>query len=588
MSLLAELKQRRIWRVIVGYPGVIFVLLQVVEFFINNYDLDHRFLTMCIIAAIVLLPAAILWNWRHGEKGDQRFTAAELGVYAVSGLATIAAAGWYWTSTPVDMRRTAHVEELVRSVAVLPFENAGDDADVQYLCDGIAESLINWLATVPGVRVASKSAAFRFRENGDDPALLAESLGVDSVVRGRLERHGDDIVVSASLIDTRDEHQIWGERMVQPANKVLYLERSIVEAIKAGLRLKVSDVAPVQSAAGGTENPDAYQHYLRGHFLIQATNLASIEQGLDELRTAISLDPKFALPYADFADAMLQMLMYGIYGDESLKGEARNAAYTAVALAPELPEAHTALAMMHQTITFDWRAADDAYDTAISLSPQSPAPYYRYADYLWATLRFERSNEMATRALEIDPRNSNAMHALGIGFLYAGDFDAAAITFEDWSRFYPGSRWSYIKLALALALSGQCEVAAEPAATAERLLQGKGSPMEAAWLAWGYQVCGRDDLFARSIMRLEGFHEADPNSIDPGLIFYHLLEGDLEAAIEKIRKTIETRNPWTLFVQLYMLDHFEGPASQALKDDSRFRNLVKGLDFPATAWSVTD
>jgi TolB-like protein/Tfp pilus assembly protein PilF len=569
-----------------AYPSVAFVLLQVVEFFINNYGLDHRYLTASLFATIVLLPAAFIWNWRHGEAGKQRISKPELGAYAVFGVAAIAAVTWYWTTTPAQLQTVARDFEPARSVAVMPFVNGSDDADVQYLCDGIAESLINWLATVEGIKAISKTAAFRLRDQADDTAAIRNQLGADSVIRGRLEKRGDQIVISASLVDTRDDSQLWGERLTRPHNEVMYLERSIVAAIKNGLRIKIEDPANVHAASGGTNDPEAYQHYLRGHFLIQATEPESIDLGLDDLRTAISIDPKFALPYTDIAAAMVQKVMYGMHSDDSLKGEARNAAYTAVALAPELAEAHTALAAMHETITFDWRAAEEAYEAAISLSPQGPHPYRQYSDFLWATLRFERGLEMARRGLEIDPRDAGSMHAIGISLLYSGDFAGAAAAFEQWNQFYPGGLWSYVKYALALALDGQCDKAATPAATAERRLQGRGSPLIHTWLALGYQVCGRDDLYAVSKSRLDEYLIANPDSLDVGVLFYRVLEGDVDGAIGLVRGIIEAKTPATLFLQIFMLDHMQWPLSDTLSRDPRLRKLIKDLDFPPTKWVV--
>ena len=103
-TLLQELKARRVWRVIVAYPGVAFVTLEAVKFFIDNYGLDSRFLTATIIAAVGLLPAALLWNWRHGEAGNQTVSRGEAGAYVVIGVATAAVLGWYWTSVPAVPR----------------------------------------------------------------------------------------------------------------------------------------------------------------------------------------------------------------------------------------------------------------------------------------------------------------------------------------------------------------------------------------------------------------------------------------------------------------------------------------------------
>ena len=579
--LFKELRERRIWRVLVAYPSVTFVLLQAVEFFINNYDLDARYLTVTMLAAIVLLPAAVMWNWRHGEAGEQPLIRSEKVVYVVNVLVAAVAVSWYWNSTPADIRSVAPDLEPARSIAVMPFVNGSGDADVQYLCDGIAESLTNWLAGVQGIKTISKSAAFRLREQTDDMAAIRSELGADSVIRGKLEKLGDQIVISASLVDTRDESQIWGERLVRPLDEVIYLERSIVSAIKDSLRLKVSDPSPALIASGGTDHPEAYKHYLRGHFLIQATDLQSINQGLDELRAAIQIDPRFALPYAEIADALSQMIYYGIYGSVELLGEARSAAFSAVALAPELPEAQTALAAVHQYITLDWNAAEQAYEAAMSLSPQSPLPYHRYADFLWATMRHDRAREMARRAIDIDPLDGNSMHAVGITALYAGDFPAAVEAFGEWTRFYPGSRWAYVKHAVALALDGQCDASLQQAEAGERLSNRPPSTLMEAWLAWTHHACGRKDHYDKSKARLEA-----AKAEDTALFFLYALEGDRDSMIQLLQKVIEMKSPLTLFVQALLLDYMGWPITDSLSSDPNYLELLRDLEFPPSQWSV--
>jgi TolB-like protein/tetratricopeptide (TPR) repeat protein len=585
-KLLSELKERRIWRVLVAYPSVTFVLLQAIEFFINNYGLDGRFLTATLVAATALLPAAFVWNWRHGEAGKQDISRPELSAYAVFGVAAIAAVAWYWSSAPADPRTIARDLGPVRSVAVMPFVNASSDANMQYLCDGIAESLTNWLATVQGIKAISKSAAFRLRDQTDDTATLRSQLGADSVIRGRLEKVGDQIVISASLVDTRDESQLWGERLIRPIAEVIYLERSIVSAIKDGLRLDISGSSPSHAASGGTDQPEAYQHYLRGHFLIQATNLESIAQGLDELRAAIQIDPRFALPYADIGDALSQMIFYGIYEGEELLGEARSAAFSAVALAPDLAEAHTALAAVHQYITMDWKAADAAYDTAIALSPQSPVPYHRYADFLWITVRNDHAREMAKRAIEIDPLDGSSMHAVGITALMAGDFKAAAAAFGEWNQFHPGSRWSYVKHAVALAMDGQCELSEQQAEAADKLRERPPSALMESWIAWTHHACKREDQYQRSKERIEAAIAQKPQRLDPGYFYFYALEGDADSTLDFIQRAIDTKSSLTFFVQLPLLDHMGWPVTPKLASNQTYRDLLRDLNFPPTKWSV--
>lgn len=579
-KFLTQLKEKRIWRVLVAYPSMTFVLLQAVEFFINNYGIDKRFLTAAIVVAIILFPAAVIWNWRHGEVGHQAFTRTEIGAYGLSVLAAVAAANWYWTTTPIALPDGGAPAEPVRLIAVLPFENAGGDADVQYLCDGIAESLINWLATVPDIKVVSKGASFRLREKRHDTAAIAAKLGADSVIFGNLELVGDQIVVSVSMVDVRDNSQIWGARMVQPSQDVIFVERSIVASIKDELRLKVHPDARAMFASGGTDNPEAYQHYLRGHYLIQSTNGEQIKQGIEELRQAIRLDPNFARPYADIADSLTQMLYYGVIEGEELLGEARNAAYSAIALAPGLAEAHTALATIHQYFDFDWAATEQAYEKAISLSPLSPGPFHRYTDYLALTYRLEKAGEMAARAIEIDALDSSSMHAVGLVHMISKEYAEAARTFGEWNRFHPSSRWSYVKHALALSMAGRCEEAAGQAEKVEAMNNGGASPLMESWLAWGYRICGDETSFNRSKERIEAVQKANPNPRDPGLAYLYAIEGNVDSLVDSFEQIEAEGSPFALFMKLFSKEMLGWGVSGKMAVNPRFQVLLARMDFP--------
>jgi TolB-like protein/tetratricopeptide (TPR) repeat protein len=583
--LITEFRERRIWRVLIAYPGAVFVLLQAIEFFINNYGLDGRLLTLGIVVAVGLLPAALLWNWRHGEQGQQEFRKAEVATYVGVGIITFIAALSYWRTTPMPEPEKAADVSGVRTIAVLPFENAGGDAEVQYLCDGIAESLINWLAGVEGVKVVASTISLRLTEEESGNVALASLLGVDSVVRGRLQAVGDQVVVSASLSNTRDETQVWGERLVQPLAEVLFLERSIVAAITSSLSLRIGGDDSSRSASAGTDVPEAYRHYLRGHYLIQATDGDTIQQGLDELRAAIASDPGFGAPYAEIADALSQLVSYGYLEDDGLLAEARNAAYSAVALAPDLPEAHTALATMHQYVTLDWAAAEAAYEAAIVLPPSSPAPFHRYADFLSLTVRLDRARAMAARAIEIDPLDSSSMHSVGIAAMFAGDFVAAAAAMGEWNRFHPESRWSYIKHALTLAFDGQCDASRDKAAQVEALTDGRFSPLANSWLAWGHWLCGRDELYQQKKAAIEAAAAADPDRIDAGMAYLYALEGDAENLAAMAEKVAANRHALTVFLQVFLLDDLRFPVTASLRQNERYHALMRSLGFPESRWA---
>ena len=581
-SFVQELKDRRIWRVLVAYPGVAFVLLEAIEFFVGNFGLDERSLTVGLIVAIGLFPAAVIWNWRHGEKGQQAFSRAEVGSYVVFGIAAIVAAGWYLKDAPAPSDVHPVADAPVTSIVVLPFENASGNEELAYLTQGISENLINWLASLPGIRVVSKSAAFRYSGDAFENEALVKEFGADSVIRGSLGTRSDQLVISASFTRLADDSQLWGERLVRPLDEVIFLERSIVSAIKNSLSLKLNDGQGRSAASGSTDSPEAYRRFLRGHHLIQATDIESLNQGIEELREAIRLDPKFGLPYADIADALSQMVFYGILEDPALIGEARNAAYSAVALAPDLPEAHTALATMHQYLTFDWPAVEQAYETAIALSPQLPAPFHRYADFLWVTLRFNKAREMAARAIELDPLDGSSMHAVGLVEMFSGNYNEAVRALGDWNRFHPQSRWSYVKHAVALSLAGRCDESGKQLAKVDQLTGGQISSLMSSWIGWSHQLCGRDDLYQKMKENIIAAQQQRPDRIDPAMIWFYMTEGEVDEAVALMESMVEEKHPATLFMQVYLLDIMRTPKFGGVQEDERYLKLLADLDFPPT------
>jgi tetratricopeptide (TPR) repeat protein len=366
--------------------------------------------------------------------------------------------------------------------------------------------------------------------------------------------------------------------LIKPADEVLYLERTILSALQAGLRIEVAEDG--LATTGGTDNPEAYQHYLRGHHLIQATDTDTINQGVNELRTAIRLDPGYARAYADIADALSQLLSYGLDMEEQLIGEARTAAQSAVALAPLLPEAHTALATMLEMQEWDFDAIQQAYETAIELGPQTPVPFHRYTDHLVFTQRFERAREMARRAIEMDPLDGSSMHAVGIAELLSGNFAAAAGAFGEWNRFHPESRWSWIKHALALALDGQCEASQRQVAGFTDRYGSELSTLMGSWVVWARKACGDPGWRVDAQAYIDRDLAANPVRLTAGLAYLLALVGDTERLVDLMWLAYEQRNPLTLLLGTFRLQGMGWEIEDSLPKHPRYLDLLERLDLP--------
>jgi adenylate cyclase len=473
------------------------------------------------------------------------------------------------------------------SIAVLPFVNMSSDPEQEYFSDGISEEILNLLSKLGELHVSSRTSSFKFKGRDEDVREIGQSLGVAFILEGSVRKAGNRVRITAQLIEMKRGFHLWSETFDRTLDDIFAVQDDIAAAIVEALKDRILGgdnlVAP---HATRSANVEAYDHYLKGHYLIQEPSIESLKAGLDELRLAIQLDPKFAMSYADISDALAQMVSYGIYESRALMGEARNAAYTAVALAPDLPQAHAAMAAVHQYITLDWPAADAAFEKAISLAPQSPVPFHRYSDYLMWTLRTERAREMAKRALAIAPDDGSSMHAVGVSALFCGDFAAAAEAFDAWREVHPQVRWAYVKTAVAQALSGQCAASLENAIKAETLMDIPLPLPMVSWIGWTDHICGRIDRYEKAKSEILSATGEDAVDIEASLFYVYAIEGDCAAFVTLAERWVATKSPLIEVMQIPLLDHMGWAITPKLRDNETYRTLIKDLNFPRTKWSL--
>lgn len=573
-----QLKERNIWRATIAYPAAAFVFLQAVEFFVNNYQLNARLLTVTMILCVGALPIALVWNWRHGQPGAQIIGKGEIWSYALMAVLTLFATAWYWTEapeySPADHRDLDPAGST--SIAVLPFSASDGSSELDYLSHGIAESLINTLSAAPDLKVISRQSAFRLWDRADYPREVGIRLNVDRVLTGQLERLGDDLVVRATLVDTRDGGELWGDRIVRPMTEILELEESIVSDIATALRLELPS-RPAPSSGAVSVNPTAYRHFQQGRFLAHGSTADEINLGLSHLREATRLDPSFAAPYAAIADAMIVKAFFSTSPPTEIVGEARTAAQSAIALNPNLPEAYSALASIRLFFDYDWPGSEEAFKKAISLGPTSSTTYYRYANLLTALGRFDEAVQMGERAVEIDPIAIGALHAFGFAKLMGGDLEGAVAAFGNAIEVRPDWTWGYIKKSLAHALLDEHAEALELARQTEELTAGWGSAFLQGWLAWVYSVAEQDELLQSVVDRID--RGVSENRVeDPfGVAITYLAAGDLQTALDWVEKTVDKQSPNAVFWNVGTADHMK-LGSTALREDPRFIALLQRMN----------
>ena len=192
----------------------------------------------------------------------------------------------------------------------------------------------------------------------------------------------------------------------------------------------------------------------------------------------------------------------------------------------------------------------------------------------------ERAIEMANRALAADPLDGSAMHAVGVSNLWKGQFAEAALALGDWVRFHPQSRWANTKYAVALALDGQCDLALERAKTVMDLSSNNPSILMLSWLAWTYHVCGADQHYADAKDRLQASFEDNPESMNPGLIYYFAIEGRVDLAVALIERLVVVRSPFVLFAQVLVPSYLGWLDTTSGEDGEAYLELIQSLNFP--------
>jgi serine/threonine protein kinase len=338
------------------------------------------------------------------------------GIGAAALLAVLAAAFFIF--------RSQSEGKEISSIAVLPFVNTGNDPNTEYLSDGITESLINSLSQLPNLAVMARSSVFRYKGRDIDPQMVAKDLKVQAVVTGRIVQRGDQIIVSSELIDARTNRNLWGDQYDRKMSDLLAVQQDITGAISAKLRERLSAEPKKEIAKSGTNDPEAYQLYLKGRYYWSKRTPESLEKSKEYFNQAIQKDPNYAQAYVGLADYYNVVADYSPVPESEAAAGARAAAEKALAIDGSLAEAHAALAASHWNL-LEFADAEREFQRALELNPNYANAHHWYGLFLSWDARPGEAIPHLRRALELDPLNLQYNTNLGQALGNARQYDAS-------------------------------------------------------------------------------------------------------------------------------------------------------------------
>jgi serine/threonine protein kinase/tetratricopeptide (TPR) repeat protein len=313
----------------------------------------------------------------------------------------------------------------IDSLAVLPFENVGADPNTEYLSDGITESLINTLSQLSNLTVMSRTSVFHYKGKEVDPLKAGKELGVKAVLVGRVVQRGDNLQISTELVDVSNSSHIWGEQYSKKLADILNLQKDISREISRQLSVKLVGEEEKKLTQLSTENTEAYRSYLKGRFYWNKRTADDLQKAVGYFNQAIEQDPGYALAYAGLASAYVILPEYSSLPARDFIPQTEAAARRALELDPTLAEPHAVLGFVKHTFQWDWEGAENEFQRALALNPNSATTHHWYSNTLFRQGKFEEAFSEISRAQELDPLSLVIAVTVSEGYYYLQRFDLA-------------------------------------------------------------------------------------------------------------------------------------------------------------------
>jgi TolB-like protein/Tfp pilus assembly protein PilF len=457
----------------------------------------------------------------------------------------------------------------IESIAVMPFVNESGNADIEYLSDGMTETLISSLSQLPNLNVKPRSSVFRYKGKETNPQTIGKELNVQAILNGRVVQRGQELSLFVELIDVALEKVVWSQQYNRKQTDLVTLQSEIARDVSSKLKSQLSGVEAAKVEKTYTANPEAYQLYLKGKFSWNKRTGAALKQAAAFYQQAIEKDPNYALAYSGLAETYVLFSSYDVAPANDSMPQAKAAALRALEIDDSLAEAHTALGFYLSNYEWDRDGSEKEYRRAIELKPNYSTAHHWLGADLGNIKRFDESINEMRRAEELDPLSPIIGTNLADMLVFARRYDEAIAQYKRVLVRNPNFEYAHLALGRAYGSSGRYPEAIIELRRALELNYGSSTKgYLGLWLA----KSGKRDEAVKLLGELR--QEATRHYVQGDTFaFIYIGLGDKPEALNWLEKHMEahaeTANTYAV-----------SPELDQLRSEPRFKEMLKRMNLP--------
>jgi TolB-like protein/Tfp pilus assembly protein PilF len=565
----AELKRRKVYHVAVVYIAVGWAVITAAQFLLEETLGQPRELWLVLAGLIVLgFPMALILAWAYEIRPEDPAPVEGKAGEAEPQREPLRTSDFTTDASVPD-------GELKPSIAVLPFDDFSPDPADAYFANGMHEEVITQLQKIQGLSVRGRTSVGVYRDAPQPLPEIAARLGVGYILEGSARKAGDQVRLTAQLIDARKDEHLWAENYDRPLSveSLFSVQSDIAQQVASELRAVLTPEELRQVERRSTENLHAYEHFLRGRHLAHKYTQAGWTAGIEHFQKAMELDPEFAQAYVGLAYCFKELAHLERIPPEEGYGRAAEALATAIELDDRLGEAHSILGSVKAIKDWDMEGAEPHFKRGLELDPQSAETHNQYAQYLSWNGRFDEGIELIDRALALEPLDPFLNMFGGVMCFYARRHDESIARMKGLLELDPDHIWAHMYLTHNYALLGEVQEGLVHADRVETISQSTGDRTFLAYLGSDYPGLGKPER-TREILAitLELYEEKTIDAVTVAVLFGVL--GQHDEALSWLERAVEERSGIAVYIKNYGGTFLEG-----LSSDPRFERILERVGF---------